>query len=101
MCTPIRLFYFLLLLTVSCLPQSFNVRMPSFLSHYWVPVLWWVYDATVGVMLNVFSPIPMIMCKRLFCHELWLTIFCVLMRYLLCLRYGLYVCNKSSLSLLH
>jgi len=56
MFTPITLiFYFLLLLTVSCLPQSFDVRMPSFLSHYWIPVLWWVYDATVGAMLKMFS----------------------------------------------
>jgi len=51
---PVRLiFYFLLLLTVSCLPQSFDVRMPSFLSHYSIPVLWWVHDATVGVMLKM------------------------------------------------
>jgi len=48
--------YFLLLLTNSCLPQSFDVRMPSFLSHYWIPVLWWMYDidATIGVMLIFF-----------------------------------------------
>jgi len=55
--TPIRLiFYFLLILTVSCLLQSFDVRMPSFLSHYWIPVLWWVYDidATIEVMLKIF-----------------------------------------------
>jgi len=69
-------FYFLLLLTVSFLPQSFDERTPSFLSHYWIPVLWWVYDATVGVMLNIFSPVRVIMCKHLFYNELWLTIFC-------------------------
>jgi len=30
--------------------------MPSFLSlsHYWISVLWWVYDATVAVMLKMF-----------------------------------------------
>jgi len=54
MYTPIRLiFCFLLLLTVSC-PQSFDVRMLSLLSHYWIPVLWWVNDATVAVMLKIF-----------------------------------------------
>jgi len=63
------LFYFLLLLTVSCLglPQSFDVRMPSFLSHYWILVLWWVYDVIVGVMLKIFfSPIRVILWKYLF-----------------------------------
>jgi len=35
-------FYFFLLLSVSFLSQSYDVRMPSFLSHYWIPVLWWV-----------------------------------------------------------
>jgi len=49
--------------------------MPSFFSHYWIPELWWVYDATVGAMLNFFSPIRVIMCKHLFCKELGLTIF--------------------------
>jgi len=51
--------YFLLLLTVSCLPQSFDVRMHSFLSHYWIPVLWWLYDidATIGVTLKMFFPL--------------------------------------------
>jgi len=95
---PIRLiFYFLVLLTVSCSPQSFNVRIPSFLSHYWIPVLCWVYDTTVGVMLKFFvSPIRVIMCKHLFRNELRLTIF-VLMRSSMCLRYGPCVCNKSLL----
>jgi len=51
-------FYFLFLLTVSCLSQSFDVRMPSFLSHYWIPVLWWVYDVAVAVMLNFFFSYP-------------------------------------------
>jgi len=48
-------------------------------SHYWIPVLWWVcdIDTTIGVMLKMFfSPIRVIMCKHLFCNELWLTIFC-------------------------
>ena len=57
MCTLIRcILYFLLLLRVNCLPQSFDGRMPSFLSlsHYWISVLWWVYDATVAVMLKMF-----------------------------------------------
>ena len=77
LCTPIRLiFCFLLLLTASC-PQSFDVRMLSLLSHYWIPVLWWVNDATVAVMLNFFFSLNrVIMCKHLFCNELWLTIFC-------------------------
>jgi len=90
---PLRLiFYFLLLLTVTCLPQSFDVRMLSFLSHYSIPVLWWVYDATVEVILNFF-PIHVIMCKHL-----WLAIFCAhALVSLLCLRYGPCVCNKSSL----
>jgi len=75
--TPTRLIFSFLLLTVSCLPQSFDVRMPSLLSHYSIPVLWLVYDATVGVMLKFFfSPIRVIMCKHLFCNEFWLTIFC-------------------------
>jgi len=53
-CTLIRLiFYFFLLLTVSCLPRSFDVRMPSFLSHYWILILWWMYDATVKVMIKM------------------------------------------------
>jgi len=86
MCTHIRLiFYFLLHLTVSCLPQSFDARMPSFLSRYWIPALWWVSDndATIGVMLKCFfSLIRVIMCKHLFCNESWLTIF-VIMRCLL------------------
>jgi len=42
---------------VSCLPQSSYVRMSSFLSHYWIPALWWVNDATVGVLLKCFAPI--------------------------------------------
>jgi len=33
----------------SCLPQSFHVRMPSFLPHSWIPVLWWMYEASFGV----------------------------------------------------
>ena len=69
----------------------------SFLSHYWIPVIWWVYDATAGVMLKMFfTSVRVIMCKHLFCNELWLTIF-VLMRCLLCLQYGPCVCNKPSL----
>jgi len=50
------IFYFFLLLTVSCLPQSFDVRMSSFRWHYCIPVIWWVYDidATIGVMLKMF-----------------------------------------------
>jgi len=54
MCTPIRLIIYFFVLAVSCLPQSFDERMPSFLSHYWIPVLWWAYHATVAVMLKVF-----------------------------------------------
>ena len=63
-CAPLSdSFYFLLLLTVSCLPHRFDERMPSFLSHYWIPVLLWVYDATVGLMLKMFffSPIRVVM----------------------------------------
>jgi len=30
---------FTFFLLVSCLPQSFDVKMPSFFSHYWIPVL--------------------------------------------------------------
>jgi len=71
MCTPIRLIIYFFVLAVSCLPQSFDERMPSFLSHYWIPVLWWAYHATVGVMLKVFFfPIRVIMCKYLFCNKL-------------------------------
>jgi len=51
---PFDLSFTFVFLSVSCLPQSFDVRMPSFLSHYWIPVLWWVYDATVGVLLKCF-----------------------------------------------
>jgi len=46
--------------------------MPSFLSHSSIPLLWWVYDATVGVMLKMyFSLVRVIMCKHQFCNELW------------------------------
>jgi len=99
MCTPIRLyFYFLLLSTVSCLPQSFDVRMPSFLPHYWDPcIMVGVWRCIWGDVNIYFSyPCDHVMCKHLFCNELWLSIF-VLMRCLLCLRYGPCVCNKSSL----
>ena len=103
-CTPIRLiFYFLLLSTVSCSPQSFDVRMPSFLSHYWIPVLWRVHVATVGVMIKMFfSPVRMIMCKHLFCHALWLTIygahacFTVPTVWTMCLQYIIIIIIKSG-----
>jgi len=34
--------------------------LPSFLSRYWIPVLWWVYDidATIGVILKFFFSYP-------------------------------------------
>jgi len=71
--------------------------MPPFLSHYCIPVLWWVYDTTVGVMLKMFfSPIRVIMCKHLFYNELGLTI-SVLMRCLPRVQYGPCVCNKPLL----
>jgi len=73
-CTPPLDFFF----SVSCLPQSFDVRMHSFLSHYWIPVLWWVNDFTVGALLKCFAPISVVACKHLFCNALWLTIFCAL-----------------------
>jgi len=43
--------------SVSCLPQGFDVRMPLFFSYYWIPTLWWVNDATVGIPLNCFAPL--------------------------------------------
>jgi len=43
--------------SVSSLPQSFDVRMPSFLSHYWIPAWWSVNDATVEVLLKCFAPL--------------------------------------------
>jgi len=59
MYTPIRLIvHFLLLSTVSCLPKNFDVRMPYFSSHYSIPVLWWVCDAAVEVMLKKFFSYP-------------------------------------------
>jgi len=84
---------------VSCISQSFDEIMPLFLSHYCIPVIWWVYDidTTIGVMLNFFSPIRVIMCKHLFCNELWLTIFLVITHCLLCLWCGPCICYKSLL----
>jgi len=35
-----------------------DVRMPLYLSYYSIPVLWWVCDATVGVMLNFYFSYP-------------------------------------------
>jgi len=35
--------------SVSCLPQSFDYTMPSFLSHYWVN------DVTIGALLKWFA----------------------------------------------
>ena len=32
-------FFTLFFFSVSCLPQSYDVRMPSFFSHYWIPSL--------------------------------------------------------------
>ena len=51
--------------SVSCLPQ-----IPLFSSHYLIPVLWWVNDTTI--------PSVLVVRKRLFYNELWLTIFCAL-----------------------
>ena len=41
-------------LSFSCSGQSFDVRIPSFLSHSWIPATWWVNNAAVGVLLKVF-----------------------------------------------
>ena len=35
-------------LSFSCLVQSFDVRMPLFLSHSWIPAFWWVNNTAVG-----------------------------------------------------
>jgi len=69
MCTPIKTLFFIL--SVSCLPQTFDARMLSFLSHYWIPVLWWVYDATVLVLLKCF-------CSCLCGHVQTHTMYCVM-----------------------
>ena len=45
---PFDLFFILFFFSVSCLPQSFDIRMPSFFSHYRIPALWWVNDANHG-----------------------------------------------------
>jgi len=37
--------------------SKFDVRMPSFISHYWIPASWWVNDATVGALLKCLAPI--------------------------------------------
>jgi len=66
----------------SCLLQSVMLEMPSFLSHYWIPVLWWVNDATVGALSKCFTHISVgrdtYSVNHLFCTALWLTIFCAL-----------------------
>ena len=40
---PFTFFFF----SVSCLPQNFDVRMPSFICHYWIRALRCVNDAAV------------------------------------------------------
>jgi len=89
--------YFLLLLTVSCLPQNSYVRMPSISSHNWIPMLWWVYDAIVGEMLKMFFSHPCDLVQTPVLSWVMANHFLVLMRCLLCLRYGPCVCNKSVL----
>jgi len=87
------IFYFLIF-SVSCLPQSFDVRMPSFISHYWIPPLWWVNDATVGALLKCFAPIVV---GRVQTHILWCAYgwtYLVFLHVWLCLWYGPRVCNK-------
>jgi len=54
---PSELSFTFLFFSVSCLPRSVDVRMPSFLSHHWIPVLWWVNDVTVEALLKCFAPI--------------------------------------------
>jgi len=54
---PFDLSFTFFLYSVSCSPQSFDVKMPSFLSHYRISALWWVNDATAGALLKYFAPI--------------------------------------------
>jgi len=51
---PFTLFFF----SVNCLSQRFVVRMPSFLSYYWIPAVC-VNDATVAVLLKCFALISL------------------------------------------
>jgi len=49
---------YLLLFSFSQLAVYLNVwwEYGSFLSHYWITVLWWVNDVAVGVLLKCFAP---------------------------------------------
>jgi len=69
----LNLFFFFF--SVSCLPQSFDVRMSSLHSQYWIPCVMigvWCYS---WVLWKCFAPASVVVCKHLFCDVLWLIIF--------------------------
>jgi len=54
--------------SISCLPQTFDVREPSFLSHYWIPVLMGKWCCSWGAV-KVFC---LSVHKAPYCNALWL-----------------------------